>query len=250
MGRRTAECEARPAGGLPSSGGGTPGMTATIFLLCVRTMLNKYLITINSRNGLSEVQVELLNAYMKSRFVCVVANTEKCKSGAVHYHAHGESQITRAGVRNHLARWIENVLKIEMTTNLLKVQSSDAGSRQYIVKEVTDEKPVQVCQGWSILDLLKERQLALKTIKVKKIVGDDRAVSPDEAVSLIIRFAQSSETALTDKHSFRRIIKDMGKMGFRFHRIKFQIVYAEVMNCLDNEGPYDDWLEHQLCMLR
>jgi len=212
-------------------------------------MMNRYLITINSKDGLTSKHLELLNDYVTARFVRVVANDEKCKSGAVHYHAHGESKLTRSGIRNHLARYLENVLKLTLTPNLLKVQKSDGGDRQYVVKEVTDEKPVLVCKGWSILELLKERQLALKKLKEKVLTKESRAVSPDEAVDLIIKFSQSSETALTDKHSFKRIIMDMGKMGFRFHRIKIPIVYAECMNVLGSESAYESWLDMQLCML-
>jgi len=212
--------------------------------------MNKFLMTINRKNGLTDEHIDRLTHYFVTRFTHVVVNSEPCKSGLIHLHAFGESLLTRPSIRAHLVRFLKNELEFEITKNLLKVQDADNGARSYVVKAVTDDKPVTAIQGWSIADLLKERQESLKKLKVQEAKGTDKVVSGDEAVPLILKFAVSSAEGLTDKHSFKRVIKDMVKMGFSFSKVKMQIVYAECMCRVGDEGPLDDWLEMQLCGLR
>jgi len=209
--------------------------------------MNKFLITINRKDGLTPDHLERLTHYMKGRFPAVVVTQEPCKSGMIHLHAFGESKLTRAAIRNHLARHCEKELKFILTPNLIKVQKADNGARSYVIKGVTDTKPPLACKGWRIEDLLLERQESLKKLNIADVKGKDKIVHGDEAVPLIIKFAQSSKFPITDKHSFIEIVMDMKAMGFTFYKVKMQSVYGEVMARCGNKQPGRDLLEMQLC---
>ncbi len=208
-----------------------------------------YLITIATQNGLTDEQLCDLKIYFSQRFKRVVMNVEPHKSGTLHCHAFSETLVQRAGVRAHIARFLVG-LGIVVGPKTLKVQQADLNARQYVVKDVTPEKPVTLCQGWSIEDLLEERRQAIKKLSRKEIMGNWKVITQDEAIPLMLKFAASHTIAITDKHSFIQLGIAMMKEKFDFSRVKLPALYAQVMVQMGDNHAADDWFENQLIGLR
>ncbi len=211
--------------------------------------MNRYLITIARRGGLTEEHNASLKHYFATRFSSVVANVEAHKSGLWHIHAYAETKVTRAAVRNHLSKHLQTI-GIEVGAKTLNVKSADVGARQYVVKEVTDENPPLLCQGWSLESLLAERREALKKLSRKEIMGTWKVIGQDEAVPLMLKFAQSHSMAITDKTSFIALGIEMMKEKFDFSRVKMGALYAQVMVQMGDNHAAEDWFENQLIGLR
>lgn len=212
-------------------------------------MTQRYLITITRAGGLTQDHVDSLKHYFASRFTSVVVNVEAHKSGLWHMHAYAETKVTRSAVRTHLSRHLLTI-GVDSGAKALNVKCADVGARQYVVKEVTEDKPVTMCQGWSIEQLLAERREALKKLSRKEIMGTYKVVTQDEAVPLMLKFAKSHSIAVTDKTSFIQLGKAMMKAKFSFSRVKVQSLYAEVMIQLGDEHPAEDWWENALIGMR
>ena len=209
-----------------------------------------YFITITRRGGLTATHLESLIGYFEHRFDKVVVNVEAHKSGLLHLHAFAESKIQSAGaVRKHIVRHLESI-GIDVGPKTCVVKSADLGARSYVVKEVTDDKPVDLCKGWSIASLLEERRRSLKTQTVKQGKGTDKVLSQDEVVPIILQFANSSSNPIVDKESFMDTIQEMVEMGFSFSRVKMGVTYAEVMCRSGDSHALRDWLEMQLTGMR
>ncbi len=211
--------------------------------------MNKFLVTITRSGGLSESHCSDLKLYFNSRFDSVVVNLENHKSGLTHLHAYCETEVSRAAVRNHLAKQLK-ILGIDSGAKALNVKQADSGARQYVVKEVTAESPVTLCKGWSISDLLAERRAALKKLSRKDIMGNWKVIGQDEAVPMMLRFAQSHSIAVTDKTSFIQLGIAMMKEKFDFSRVKMGALYAQVMVHMGDDHAAEDWFENQLIGLR
>ncbi len=207
--------------------------------------MNKFLITITRRGGLTDEHCASLREYFQSRFDKVVVNVEPHKSGLWHIHAYAECGVTRGAVRKHLAHHLGS-LGIDSGAKALNVKTADTGARQYVVKEVTSDRPVTLCRGWSIETLLAERREALKKLSRKEVMGNWKVISQDEAVPLMLAFAKSSQLAVTDKQSFIDLGKAMMKEKYSFSRLKMSCVYGEVMIQLGNDHAAQDWFEMQL----
>jgi len=211
--------------------------------------MNKYFVTIAKSGGINhQLQIDL-RLYFASKYDHVVLNFESHKSGLIHLHAVVESSVKSSGaVRKPLVRFLES-LEVEVGPKTVVVKSANDGALSYVIKEVSEDSPVTLCQGWSIADLVRKRQEALKRLSRQQILGNDKVVCQDEAVPLIIKFAKGSATPITDKTSFIAIIKEMTRMGFSFSRVKKQDVYAEVMCRLGDDRAVDDLWEMALCGL-
>ena len=212
--------------------------------------MNKFLITIARRFGLTDSHCDELKHYFGKRFTSVVCNVEPHKTGLWHMHAYVECKVSRAAVRNHLVKFLEKDLGIEVGPKTCNVKKADDGARQYVVKDVTADEPVTLCQGWSIEGLLEERRQALKKLSRKEVMGNWKVISQDEAVPLLLKFALSSQIAVTDRTSFKQLCIAMMREKFSFSRLKMSSVYAEVMVQLGDDRLADDWLEMQLCGMR
>ncbi len=208
--------------------------------------LNKYFITIARPGGLSDEMICKITSYLEDRFTQVVMNVEPHKTGLLHLHAYALSPVkTSSAIRNHFKRFLLSI-KVEVGTNTLNVKSADENVVSYVIKEVTETKPVTLCKGWKISDLLEKRQIALKKLSIKSAKGTDKVLSQDEVVPLIIRYAKNAGTTLTDKESFKSVIKSMVRLGFSFSRIKMASTYAEVMCRCGDDRALDDLLDMQL----
>ncbi len=209
-----------------------------------------YFITITRRGGLTSAHLDSLVGYFEHRFEKVVVNVEAHKTGLLHLHAFAESTLKSPGaVRKHIVRHLETI-GIEVGPKTCVVKAADNGARSYVIKEVTDDKPVTVCKGWSIASLLEERQRSLKKMTIKQAKGSDKVLSQDEVVPMILQFSQSSQDPIHDKESFKDCIKSMVAMGFSFSRVKMAVTYAEVMCRCNDDRALDDWLEMQLTGMR
>ncbi len=210
----------------------------------------KYFITIAKQGGLTPDHITCLKHYHASRFTKCVVNIEAHKSGLLHLHSYVESPIKSSNaIRKHLMRFLEeNGIQCGPKTVCVKV--ADEGARNYVIKEVTEDNPVTLCQGWTIESLLETRREALKKLTKSQAMGTDRIIGQDEAVPLILKFAKIMATPLTDKESFKTVVKEMVKLGFSFSRLKMAIVYAETLQRCGNDHALDDWLEMQLCGMR
>ncbi len=210
----------------------------------------RYFITITRSGGLTTAHLDSLTDYFQKRFEKVVMNVEPHKSGDLHLHAYCESKVKSVcSVRKHVVRFLET-LHIDIGPRTCVVKKADLGVVNYVIKEVSDEKPVTLCQGWSIESLLENRRLALKDLSSKKIRGTHRTISNDDAVPLIIKFAKDTNTTITDKESFKDVIKHMVREGWSIARLKIGVVYAEVMTVCGDDHALDDYLEMQMCGLR
>ncbi len=206
----------------------------------------KYFITITKSGGLTDLLIGQIREYLAARFTQVVMNVEPHKTGLLHLHAFCVSEVKKScSIRKHLVRFLE-AHQMEVGPNTVNVKVADDNVANYVIKEVTGEKPVTLCQGWKIEDLLQKRQEALKKLSVKSAKGSDKVVTQDEAVPLILRFAKNDGTTLTDKESFKSVIKSMVRMGFSFSRIKMASTYAEVMCRCGDDRALDDLLDMQL----
>lgn len=211
--------------------------------------MNKFLITIAMKGGIPADHIVLLKDYFDKRFVKVVVNVEPHKSGLMHIHAYVESAVTRGANRQHLAKFLTN-LGHEVGPRTLNVKQADSNVRQYVVKEVTGDRPVTLCKGWSIDTLLAERREALKKLKKKDIMGNWKVIGQDEAIPLMLKFAASHSIAITDQNSFIQLGVAMMKEKYDFSRVKMQALYAQVMVQMGDDRAAVDWFEMQLCGLR
>ncbi len=211
-------------------------------------MTNKFLITIATRGGLTDEQLVSLQAYFEGRFEKVVVNVEAHKSGLLHVHAYAETKVTRAAVRQHVAKHLKS-LGVDVGSKTLNVKTADVGARQYVVKEVTDESPVTLCKGWSIEQLLEERRQALKKLSRKEVMGTWKVIGQDEAVPLMLKFAASHSIVITDKNSFIALGVQMMKEKFDFSRVKMSVCYVQVMVQMGDNRAAVDWFESQLMCL-
>lgn len=210
--------------------------------------MNKYLITITNRGGLSDEHLVSLKHYFEGRFDRVVMNVEAHKSGLFHVHAYAETKVTRAAVRNHVAKHLKSI-GMDVGAKTLNVKAADVGARQYVVKEVTEEKPVTLCKHWSIEGLLEERRQALKKLSRKEVMGTWKVIGQDEAVPLMLKFAASHSIAITDKNSFIALGVQMMKEKFDFSRVKMSVCYVQVMVQMGDNRAAVDWFETQLMCL-
>jgi len=210
--------------------------------------MNFYLITITRQGGLTAEHVDLIQSWFASEYEHVVMNAEPHKSGLLHVHAYVASKVKQGcTINKKLTRFLVSKCGFVMTKNTLKVQAAPTtGACNYVVKEVTADKPVTLCQGWAIADLLQARQADLKKLKVKAVQGTDRMISQDEAVNLIVMFARDEANPIVDKHSFKLVVIAMMRMGYSFARLKMAITYAEVMVRCGDDRAADDWLDMQL----
>ena len=207
--------------------------------------MQRYLITLTRRGGLTDEMLTNIELYFKERFTKVVLNVEAHKSGLLHLHAYAETQVTRAAIRNHLAKYLRSI-GIDTGAKALNVKSADQGARQYVVKEVTVDNPVTLCQGWSIETLLAERREALKKLSRKEVLGNWKVISQDEAIPLMIKFAASHSIAITDKSSFIELGIAMMEEKYDFSRVKMSALYAQVMVQMGSKSAARDWFEYQL----
>ncbi len=210
-----------------------------------------YLITITRAGGLTDEQQVLLTHHFAKTYQYVVLNYEAHKSGLIHVHATVEAKCAKTwGVRKPLVRFLEKIgIEVGPKTLIIRLAHDD-GALTYVVKEVTDLKPVTLCQGWKIEDLLEKRKEALKKLTKVQILGNDKIVGQDEAVPLIIKFARTTRMPITDKHSFIEVMKVMCKAGFGFSRVKKKDTYAEVLCRLGSDAQLEDLWECELIGLR
>lgn len=211
--------------------------------------MNKFLITIALKGGISGDHCVLLKDYFDKRFDAVVVNVETHKSGLYHLHGYVETKVTRAAVRNHLSKYLKDVGHT-VGPKTLNVKSADAGARQYVVKDVTEDQPVTLCKGWSIESLLAERREALKKLSRKEVMGNWKVIGQDEAVPLMLKFAASHSMIITDKHSFIKLGIEMMREKYDFSRVKMSALYAQVMVQMGDDHAAEDWFENQLIGLR
>ncbi len=210
-----------------------------------------YMFTLTRSGGLTQEQLEKIKSWFSKEYQNVVLNVESHKSGLLHLHAFVESDCKNGGsLHKKLTRYLISECGFEMHKRSLNVKAADEGGRNYVIKDVSVEKPVSLCQGWSIAELLKSRQEALKKLTTVQLKGSDRMICQDEAVPLIIRFAKDEAVPLTDKESFKHVCKSMCRQGYSFARLKMACVYSEVMCRVGDDHAFDDWLENQLMGLR
>lgn len=207
-----------------------------------------FLFTLTRSGGLTPEHLEKTKAWFSSEYKLVVMNVEAHKSGLLHLHAYVESPCKNGGsLHKKFTRFLVAECGFVMSPKTLKIQlAKDDGARDYVLKEVTAEKPVTLCQGWAIGELLKMRQANLKKLKPKTLQGDDRVINQCEAVPLILRFAKDEVSPITDKYSFKVVCIAMMRAGYSFSRLKMAITYAEVMVRVGDDRAADDWLDMQL----
>ncbi len=209
----------------------------------------KYLITLAMSGGLTELLIRQIREYLAARFTQVVMNTEPHKSGLLHLHAFAYSEVaSSSAIRKHMQRFLI-AHDVVVGPKTLNVKVADDNAANYVIKEVSDEKPVTLCQGWQIKDLLQKRLEAVKKLSKVSAQGSDKVVTQDEAVPLIIRYAKTANMTLTDKASFKDVIKEMVRMGFSFSHIRMNSTYAEVMCRCGDDRALDDLLDMQLICL-
>jgi len=208
--------------------------------------MNKYFITITRAGGLTDLHQRELIQFFEQKFPVCVLHCEAHKTGLIHLHAVVQSPVKAScSVRKPLVKFLESI-GIEVGRHTIVVKACDDGSLNYTIKEVDDDHPVSLCQGWKISDLLKKRQLALKKLSVKQAKGNDKVVCQDEAVPLILSFAQKSSVKIMGKEDFKDVIKTMVRLGFSFSRVKMASTYAEVMCRSGDDRALDDLLDMQL----
>ncbi len=207
-----------------------------------------YLLTITKSGGLTTAEIQKICDWFAGEYEKVVLNVEPHKSGLLHLHAYVQSPCKVGGsLHKKLTRFLVAEVGFVMSPRTLKVQAAkDAGACDYVLKDVTAEKPITLCKGWAISELLKNRQLRLKKLTPKNLQGDDRVINQCEVVPLILRFAKDETTTITDKHSFKLVVIAMMRQGYSFSRIKMAVTYAEVMVRVGDDRAADDWLDMQL----
>ena len=211
--------------------------------------LYHYAVTFSLRGGISdEMAVHIVNWHKKYEKYMVVK--ELCDNGNPHFHS---------GIACHQPRTANAITKScqtlfrqqgwEWTPNAVKVKRMVDfwGWMFYLTKEL---QGTPVCHhGWQ-MSWIRE---GLEANHIKKptclIMKGKRAVKKHEAVDLIIDYAHTVAIPLTGKESYKCVIKRMTKLGYRFHNVRHEQAFTEVMCVMDDDSFLDTALDNALQFL-
>lgn len=212
--------------------------------------LYHYAVTFSFKDGVTDEQAEVLKTW-HAKFEKYLLVKELCDNGNPHYHS--GIACHRPSTANAITKQLCNLFKLhnwDWTPNAVKVKrmSDFWGWMHYLTKELSQGMPV-LHHGWQ-MTWIRE---GLEANHIKKptclIMKGKRAVKKHEAVDLIIDYAATVAIPLTGKESYKCVIKRMTKLGYRFHNVRHEQAFVEVMCVMDDDSFLDTALENALQFL-
>jgi len=214
---------------------------------CFINGLYHYAITFTKKGGFADLdEIHMIDFHRRCDRAYLVK--ELTDNGDVHYHsgvackspatANAFTKRCETLYRQQDWTWVTGVsVKVKKMVDFW-------GWMFYLSKDVVD-KPTFL-HGWStswIQEGLMNNQMKKPT---RIIMKDRRVVKKHESVDLIIDYSDALACPITGKESYKYVIKKMTRAGYRFHNVRHEHTFQEVM-CVNGDDSYlDRGLEHAL----
>lgn len=212
--------------------------------------LYHYAVTLTKQNGFAEADESWILRFHEKFERCYLVR-ELHDNGEVHYHS--GIACSKPSTANAITKQLERVYKYQDWTWVtgvsvkVKKMSDFWGWMHYLDKECKG-KPLYR-HGWQLSWIQKGLEANVMKKPTRIIMKGRRAVKKHEAVDLIIDYSMAIATPITGKESYKTVIKKMTRKGFRFHNVRHEHSFQEVM-CVNGDDSYlERGLENQLQFL-
>ncbi len=208
-----------------------------------------YAVTLNPPSPWDQTELEFVLNWHRSADHAILI-MEKCQDGSDHYHSMVYLKIANTGgVTRSLERMLsKNSLNWHKHVTI-KVKKADAGWFTYILKHQDAGAVPLHLHGWEmcwIRELVKQR---VKDSVSKKVDTAERTLGNHNATRVIMDYAEACAMPLLSKMDLSLCCAQMMSEKYKFTKVSFPQVWAEVSARLGNKQVAVDWILDQLQFL-
>lgn len=190
-----------------------------------------FTLTISPTEDFTKQQLKHLVVWHQRFPQAIIVAEDRPNSGVEHYHTMFTGSVKLANSHTKSLERLftkENIPWSKGVTIKIKSPPEPLGWFSYMMKEVTEGKPLILLKGWKrtwIDEVVKSR---VKKTPHNVLTKDVYIVSPKLATKVIIKYASANNMTLDTKEGFCRCVARMMKDSYQFDNMRVKWTYAQV----------------------
>ncbi len=212
---------------------------------CVCDGYHAYAVTLNPPSAWGHALRNVVDWHRLADHALLIM--EKCQDGSDHYHSMVHLKIAQTcGVTRSLERLLKRHDMCFEKHVTIKVKRADAGWFAYLMKHQDEGAILLHLHGWELCWIRELVKARVKDSVSKKPGAEERMLGNHNATRIVMLYAEATNVALLSKQDLARCCADMMSESYKFTKVSFPQLWAEVSARLGNKVVAERWILDQL----